>query len=313
MKKTSSIYVAGHTGLVGSSIIKALKRKGYSNIITYSHEECDLTIPWLADTVFRQRIPEYVFLAAAKVGGIHANMLYPGEFIRDNLQIQTNVMEAARKFGTTKLLFLGSSCIYPKFAEQPMKEESLLSGPLESSNIGYALAKIAGNEMCKAYRKQWGCNYISAMPSNLYGENDNFSLMNSHCLPAMIRKFHEAKLSNITEVTLWGSGNSKREFLHSEDLAEALIFLMETYNGEDHINVGTGEDVTIKELAGIIKKIVGYEGEIYWDDSVPDGTPRKLLNVSKLNNLGWKSNIPLYEGAERTYEWFKDNYNTLRR
>jgi len=313
MEKMSSIYVAGHSGLVGSSIVKALKGKGYENIVTYSHKARDLTVSWMVDLLFHNESPEYVFLAAAKVGGINANTLYPGEFIRDNLLIQTSVLEAARLSKVKKLIFLGSSCIYPKFADQPIKEESLLAGPLELTNIGYALSKIVGTEMCKAYRKQWGCNYISVMPSNLYGENDNFSLENSHVLPAIMRKFHEAKTNEVDSVKLWGTGNARREFLHTDDLADALIFLMLNYDDPQHINIGTGEDVTIKELADIIRKVVGYEGEIVWDTNVPDGTPRKLLDVSKLNDLGWKHKITLIEGIERTYDWFKKNYNTIRR
>jgi len=312
VKKDSRIYVAGHTGLVGSSIVRALRKEGYQYISTYEHGFCDLTIRSTVDFIFTKNPPEYVFLAAAKVGGINANMSYPGEFIRDNLLIQINIMEAARLAGVKKLLFLGSSCIYPKFAGQPIKEEYLLSGNLESSNIGYAIAKIAGVVMCDNYRKQWGCNYISVMPSNLYGENDNFSLKNSHVLPAMIRKFHEAKVNGVNSVEMWGTGNAKREFLHVEDLAEALIFLMDNYDEAGHINVGTGEDVSIKELVEIVGKIVGYEGKIVWNTDVPDGTPRKLLDVSKLNDLGWKYKIDLNEGIERTYDWFKANYNTIR-
>jgi len=313
MKKASSIYVAGHTGLVGSSIVRALVRKGFTNIMIAPRDRgYDLTNLSAIHKIFSENRPEYVFLAAAKVGGINANITYPGEFIRDNLLIQTNVMEAARLFKVKKLLFLGSSCIYPKFAEQPIKEESLLSGPLETSNIGYALAKIVGAEMCKAYRKQWGCNFISAMPSNLYGENDNFSLTNSHVLAAIIRKFHEAKLNNENTVELWGTGNVKREFLYVDDLAEALIFLMDNYNEPEHINVGTGEDISIKELAEVVKEIVGYTGEIIWNNNIPDGTPRKLLDVTKINSLGWGHAVDLTEGIEKTYSWFMENYKTIR-
>ena len=314
MKKTDKIYVAGDSGLVGSSIIRALLREGYTNIVVAPHNRrYDLTNPDTVSMIFRETRPDYVFLAAAKVGGIRANMTYPGEFIRDNLLIQTNVMEAARLFEVKKLLFLGSSCIYPKLAEQLIKEEYLLSGELEPSNIGYAIAKIAGIVTCDNYRKQWGCNFISVMPSNLYGERDNFSLENSHVLPAMIRKFHEAKESGVDSVRMWGTGDAKREFLYVNDLADALLFLMNKYDEAGHINVGTGEDVTIKELAEIVREIVGYEGEIVWDTSVPDGTPQKLLDVDKINKLGWWAATHLTEGVEKTYEWFKDNYQTIRK
>jgi len=313
MKKTSKIYVAGHTGLVGSSIIKTLLERGYTNIVVAPRNRgYNLTNFSAVHKIFNDSHPEYVFMAAAKVGGINANITYSGEFIRDNLLIQTNVLETARLYGVKKLLFLGSSCIYPKFAEQPIKEEYLLNGELESSNMGYALAKIVGTEMCKAYRKQWGCNFISAMPSNLYGENDNFSYENSHVLPAMIRKFHEAKVNEIDRVEMWGTGNIKREFLHVNDLADALIFLMNNYDKPQHINVGTGEDITIKELSNIVKEIVGYEGEIAWNPAIPDGTPRKLLDVSKINDLGWRHKIGLHDGIKKTYNWFKENYNTIR-
>lgn len=313
MKKTSKIYVVGHTGLVGSAIVRALKKKGYTHIIRFSHKDNDLTVQSVVEKIFNKNKPEYVFLAAAKVGGINANMLYPGEFIRDNLLIQTNVMEAARLKKVKKLLFLGSSCIYPKFVQQPIKEEYLMAGHLESSNVGYAIAKIAGIEMCKAYRKQWGCNFISVMPCNLYGENDNFSLKDSHVLPAMIRRFHEAKISGVNNVELWGTGTVKREFLYVDDLAEALIFLMNNYNEVNHINVGAGEDISVKELAEIIKKIVRYTGEISWDTSMPDGTPRKLLDVSKIRSLGWCNKASFENRIEETYNWFKENYETIRK
>lgn len=313
MKKTSKIYVAGHTGLVGSAIIRELKRNGYNNIITRTHKENDLTIPHLAEEIFVAEDPEYVFLAAAKVGGINANKTYPGEFIRDNLLIQTNIIEAARRFGVKKLLFLGSSCIYPKFVEQPIKEEYLMTAPLETTNSGYATAKIAGIEMCNCYRKQWGCNFISVMPTNLYGINDNFSLENSHVLPAMIRKFHDAKANNADSVKLWGTGCVRREFLYVDDLAESLIFLMQNYDQAGHINVGTGIDVSIQELAETIKGIIGYEGFIKWDTTMPDGTPRKLLDVSKINKLGWNHKTSLEDGIEKTYKWFIENYNKIRK
>lgn len=313
MKKTSTIYVAGHTGLVGSAIVRALKKKGYNNIIEYPHNNNDLMVQSVVERIFNENKPEYVFLAAAKVGGINANMLYPGEFIRDNLLIQINVMEAARLSGVKKLLFLGSSCIYPKFAKQPVKEEYLMTGSLETSNIGYATAKIAGIEMCKSYRKQWGCNFISVMPCNLYGENDNFSFEDSHVLPAMIRKFHEAKVNSVHSVTLWGSGTVKREFLYIDDFADVLIFLMHNYNDPNLINVGAGEDISIKELAEIIKKIVGFTGKINWDTSMPDGTSKKLLDVSKINDLGWCNKASFENRIGKTYNWFKANYETIRK
>jgi len=313
MKKTSKIYVAGHTGLVGSSIIRALRRKGYDNIMVAPRNRgWDLTNPSAVHRIFGENQPEYVFLAAAKVGGINANMEYPGEFTRDNLLIQTNVIEAARLSGVTKLMFLGSSCIYPKLSKQPIKEEYLLTGELEPSNIGYAIAKIAGIVMCNNYRKQWGSNFISAMPSNLYGERDNFSYENSHVLAAMLRKFHEAKVNGVGSVEMWGTGNAKREFLYVDDLAEALLFLMNNYDEPQHINVGTGEDVSIKELAEIMREVVGYKGKITWNTDVPDGTPRKLLDTTKINKLGWYPVTHLTEGVEKTYSWFKENYKTIR-
>jgi len=313
MKKDSKIYVAGDTGLVGTAILRALLRKGFTNIMIAPRTRgYDLTNFSAVHKIFSEGLPEYVFLAAAKVGGINANMTYPGEFIRDNLLIQTNVIEACRLFKVKKLLFLGSSCIYPKLADQPIKEKSLLEGYLETSNIGYAIAKIAGIVMCNNYRKQWGCNFISAMPCNLYGENDNFSLNNSHVLAAMVRKFHEAKINNVASVELWGTGNVKREFLYVDDLAESLIFLMDNYDDPEHINVGTGEDISIKELAEVVKEIVGYTGDVTWNSDVPDGTPRKLLDVTKINELGWWHTIDLTEGIEKTYNWFKENYKTMR-
>ena len=313
MEKSSKIYVAGHAGLVGSAIVQALEKEGFCNLIVYPHENNDLTIRSVVDRIFNADNPEYVFLAAAKVGGLGANMTFPGEFIRDNLLIQLNIMEAARLLGVKKLLFLGSSCIYPKECPQPIKEEYLMTSVLEPTNIAYAIAKIAGIEMCKAYRKQWGCNFISVMPSNLYGENDNFNLENSHVLSAMIRKFHDAKIIGTKEVRLWGDGTPKREFLYVDDLATALLFLMNNYNSADHINVGTGDDISIGNLASMIKNIVGYEGEIIWDTSVPNGTPRKLLDISKLNEIGWKHKISLEEGVRKTYSWFVDNYKTIRK
>ena len=319
MKKTSKIYVAGHKGLVGSAIIRELKRQKFSNVINVeenydisSRYPYDLTNISDVQSLFATWKPEYVFLAAAKVGGIFMNDSQSGEMIYNNLMIQTNVINACQKWNVKKLLFLGSSCIYPKNATQPIKEEYLLTGELEKTNIGYAVAKIAGLTMCEMYRKQYGSDFISAMPTNLYGPGDNFHLENSHVLPAMIRKFHDAKESGKGMIELWGSGTPMREFLYIEDLAEALVFLMKKYNEPEVINVGAGEDVTIKELAEIIKKIVGFKGEIIWNASKPDGTKRKLLDVSKINNLGWKHKTTLEDGINKTYKWFKTNYNNLR-
>lgn len=313
MKKTSKIYVAGHNGLVGSAIVKKLKENGHRNIITFSHSELDLTNKGDTEAMFRLHKPTYVFLAAAKVGGIYANNSASGEFFYDNISIQTNVMEAARKSGAKKLLFLGSSCIYPRECPQPIKEEYLMSAPLEQTNSAYAIAKIAGIEMCKAYRKQYGSNFISVMPTNLYGPNDNFALMGSHVLPAMIRKFHDAKTSGIKMVELWGDGTPRREFLHVDDLASALILLMEEYNSPVHINVGAGQDVPIKFLAKMIADIVGYDGEIFWNMEYPNGTPQKLLDSSKIKELGWTPKISLDKGVQDTYKWFIDNYKDLRK
>lgn len=307
MNKNSKIYVAGHRGLVGSAIVRNLQSKGYTNIITRTHSELDLTDQQAVRRFFEEEKPEYVFLAAAKVGGIHANNTYPADFIYDNLMIECNVIKAAHDFNVKKLLFLGSSCIYPKMAPQPIKEEYLLSGYLEPTNEAYAIAKIAGLKMCQYFKKQYGDNFISCMPTNLYGPNDNFDLQNSHVLPALIRKFHEAKVENKPYVEVWGTGTPRREFLYVDDMADACVFLMENYDGEETVNIGTGEDVTIKELAEIIKEVVGYEGELNFDTSKPDGTPRKLLDVSKLNELGWKYRVSLKEGIIKSYEWYKTN------
>lgn len=304
MDRDSRIYVAGHRGLVGSAILRRLEAGGFSNLIVRTHQELDLTRQADVEAFFECERPEYVFLAAAKVGGILANATYPADFIRVNLQIQTNVIDAAYRFGAKKLLFLGSSCIYPKFAPQPMKEEHLLTGPLEPTSEPYAVAKIAGIVMVRSYRRQHGFNGISLMPTNLYGPGDNFDLTTSHVLPAMIRKFHEAKVTGAPSVTLWGTGSPRREFLHVDDLADAAVFLMERYDGEDIVNVGVGEDVTIAELAEIVRDVVGYEGAIEWDTSKPDGTPRKLLDVSRLHALGWRARIGLREGIEQTYRWY---------
>jgi len=313
MRKTSKIYVAGHNGLVGSAIIRKLKDNGHKNIMTFSHDELDLTDKNVTETMFRLYKPSYVFMAAAKVGGIHANNTQSGEFFYQNIMIQSNVIESARKYGTKKLLFLGSSCIYPKECPQPIKEEYLMTAPLEITNSGYATAKIAGIEMCKSYRRQWGCNFISAMPCNLYGVGDNFSLMNSHVLPALIRKFHDAKLNGIPQVEVWGDGTPKREFLYVDDLAEALIFLMHNYNEPGHINVGAGYDVPISFLVKMIKDIVGYKGEVVWNKSYPNGTMQKLMDSSKIKKLGWEPQIDLEKGIKETYKWFVENYEKIRK
>ena len=303
MDSESRVYVAGNTGLVGSAIVRMLHWKGYTNILSSPSKSWDLRNQMDVERFFRVNEPEYVYLAAAKVGGIGANAYYPGHFIYDNLMIQTNVIHAARKFGVKKLLFLGSSCIYPKFAEQPITEDQLLGGHLEPSNDAYAIAKIAGIKMCQAYRKQYGFNAISLMPTNLYGPNDNYDLDSSHVLPAMIRKFHEAK----DKVTLWGDGSAMREFLYVDDLAEAAFKCMVDYDSEDIINVGTGKDITIKNLAETIADVVGFKGEIMWDTSKPNGTPRKVLNVDKIKSLGWEPKVSLREGIKKTYELYKDS------
>jgi GDP-L-fucose synthase len=304
MKKDSKIYVAGHRGLVGSAIVRALVANGFTKLILKTRQELDLLDSNAVADFFTTEKPEYVFLAAAKVGGIMANKTYPADFIRENLVVQTNVIDAAYRSGVEKLLFLGSSCIYPKLCPQPIKEEYLLTGPLEPTNDAYAIAKIAGIIMCQSYRRQYGSNFISVMPTNLYGPNDNFDLETSHVLPALIRRFHEAKQNNTPSVTLWGTGTPKREFLHVDDLAAACLHLMENYNEPEIVNIGTGEDVIIKELAEIIKNVTGYEGEISWDTSKPDGTPRKLLDVSRLHSLGFKHKIELEEGIKNTYDWY---------
>ena len=303
MDSESRVYVAGNTGLVGSAIVRMLHWKGYTNILSSPSKSWDLRNQMDVERFFRVNEPEYVYLAAAKVGGIGANAYYPGHFIYDNLMIQTNVIHAARKFGVKKLLFLGSSCIYPKFAEQPITEDQLLGGHLEPSNDAYAIAKIAGIKMCQAYHKQYGFNAISLMPTNLYGPNDNYDLDSSHVLPAMIRKFHEAK----DKVTLWGDGSAMREFLYVDDLAEAAFKCMVDYDSEDIINVGTGKDITIKDLAETIADVVGFKGEIVWDTSKPNGTPRKVLNVDKIKSLGWKPKVSLREGIQKTYDLYKDS------
>ncbi|WMW22215.1 GDP-L-fucose synthase [Methanolobus mangrovi] len=307
MDMESRIYIAGHSGMVGSAIKRKLESKGYQNIICHTHKELDLTDQQAVNNFFKIEKPDYVFLAAAKVGGILANNTYPAEFIYQNLMIEANVIHAAQTFGVKKLLFLGSSCIYPKFAPQPMKEEYLLTGELESTNEAYAIAKIAGIRLCKHYNQQYGTNFISVMPTNLYGPNDNFDLETSHVMPALIRKFHEAKIEDKTEILVWGSGEPKREFLHVDDMADACVHLMENYDYRDigeFVNIGFGKDITIKELAELIAEIVGYEGDIVYDASKPDGTPQKLLDVSRLDRLGWKAKISLRNGIEQAYEWY---------
>ncbi|MFK5891810.1 MAG: GDP-L-fucose synthase [Pseudomonadota bacterium] len=312
MNKEDKIYVAGHRGLVGSAIVRNLEKKGYNNFLFRTSKELNLTNQADVNQFFEAEKPGYVFLSAAKVGGIHANDIYPADFIRDNLQIQTNVIDAAYRNKTKKLLFLGSSCIYPKFAPQPMKEEHLLTGELEPTNEWYAIAKIAGIKMCQAYKKQYGFNAISLMPTNLYGPGDNFNLENSHVMPALIRKFHDAKINNAPNVEVWGSGTPKREFLHVDDMADASVYLMNTYNNKGFINIGVGDDISIKELAELVKKVVGYEGVLKFDSSKPDGTPRKLLDVSKLTQSGWQANIQLSDGVNSTYKWYLENINKFR-
>jgi len=310
MNKNARIYIAGHQGLVGAAIQRQLA--SYKHLRLRTHRELDLTQQTAVMDFFQTEQPEYVFLAAAKVGGIHANNTYPADFIRDNVQIQTNIIDAAYRTGVKKLLFLGSSCIYPKLAPQPMKEEYLLTGSLEPSNQWYAIAKIAGIKMCEAYRKQYGFNAISLMPTNLYGPGDNFNLENSHVLPALIRKFHEAKVRGEPSVVVWGTGKPRREFLHVDDLANAAEFLMTHYDSEEMVNVGVGEDVTILELAEKVKEVVEYQGTITFDSSKPDGTPQKLLDVSRLQALGWQAKISLQAGIESTYRWFLENKELMR-
>src|SRR3989338_3582361 len=301
MEKNVKIYIAGHKGLVGSALVRILKQNGYSNLLVKTNEELDLTSSRDVSDFLAREKPDYVFLAAAKVGGIFANDKYSADFIRDNLMIETNVIDSAYKNGVKKLLFLGSSCVYPKNASQPIKEESLLSGELESTNKAYAIAKIAGIVMCQSYNKQYGTNFVSVMPTNLYGEGDNFDLESSHVIPAMIRKFNDAKRNNAREVMLWGTGSPKREFLYVDDLANACVFLMNNYDSGDIINIGMGKDISILELAKMVKEIVGYEGSIVWDSSKPDGTPRKLLDISKIKSLGWSPKVSLADGIKKTY------------
>jgi GDP-L-fucose synthase len=307
MEREAKIYVAGHRGLVGSAILRKLEQKGYRNIAIRASAELDLRDRISVEQFFRQEMPDYVFLAAAKVGGIYANSTYPADFIHDNLAIQLNVIHASYAYGVKKLLFLGSSCIYPKLCPQPMKEEYLLSGYLESTNEPYAIAKIAGLKMCEAYNRQYGTNFMSVMPTNIYGIHDNFDPMSSHVLPALIRKFHEAKINGERTVTVWGTGTPRREFLLSDDLADACVFLMENYNAEDvspFVNIGVGKDISVAELAELIREIVGYEGEIVYDPGKPDGAPRKLLDVTRMTLLGCTASVSLREGIKQTYEWY---------
>ena len=310
LDRSKKIYVAGHRGLVGSALVRKLEKEGFTNIITRTHQELDLIRQAEVEEFFEKEKPDYVILAAAKVGGIHANDTYPADFIMKNLQIECNVIDAAYKNQVEKLLFLGSSCIYPKECPQPIKEEYLLSDYLEKTNEAYALAKIAGLKMCSYYNRQYGTNYISVMPCNLYGINDNFSLENSHVLPALIRKFHEAKIKGEATVTIWGSGKPLREFLNVDDLADACLFLMDHYEGNNFFNVGYGKEVTIMELAELVKKTVGFEGEIVLDTSKPDGTMRKLTDISRIKGLGWEPKITLEAGLKETYQWFRDKYES---
>jgi GDP-L-fucose synthase len=312
MQPESSIFVAGHRGLVGSAIVRRLHAGGFHNLVLQDRAELDLTRQSAVERFFAEARPEYVFFAAAKVGGILANNSYPAEFIQDNLVIQTNIIDSAYRNGTRKLLFLGSSCIYPKFAPQPMPEDCLLTGPLEPTNEWYAIAKIAGLKMCQAYRRQYGFNAISAMPTNLYGPGDNFSLKNSHVLPALLRKIHEAKEAGAAEVEVWGTGKPRREFLHVDDLADACLFLMQNYDGDGWINVGWGRDETIAELADTIRRAVGFAGALRFDTSKPDGTPRKLLDTTRLTELGWSPKIGLEAGIRSTYEWFLNHRDSLK-
>jgi len=313
MDAGARIYVAGHRGMVGCAIVRALERQGAARLVLRGREELDLRDQRAVDAFFAQERPTHVFLAAATVGGIVANDRYAADFLYDNLMMEANIIEAAHRHGVTKLLFLGSTCIYPKHAPQPMPEDCLLSGPLEPTNQWYAVAKIAGIKLCQAYRRQHGCDFISAMPTNLYGPGDNFDLERAHVIPALMRKTHEAKLAGAPAVTVWGSGKPMREFLHVDDLADALLFLMRNYSGEGHLNVGVGKDLSIAELAATIKDVVGYEGTLEFDAGKPDGTPRKLVDTRALERLGWRARIGLREGLEATYRWFLDNAEGYRR
>lgn len=312
MEKTDKIYVAGHRGLVGSAIVRSLKEKGYANVIGRTHRELDLCDQAAVRAFFEKERPDIVVLAAAKVGGINANNTKPAEFAYSNLQIQCNVIQSSHEFHVKKLLFLGSTCIYPRMAPQPIPEDALLTGPLEETNEAYAVAKIAGLEMCKFYKRQYGDDFISCMPTNLYGPYDNYDLEGSHVMPAMIRKFHEAKKAGKPSVELWGTGAPLREFLYVDDMADACVYLLENYSGEQHVNIGSGKELTIKELAELVKKTVGFEGDIVWNTEMPDGTPRKLTDVTKLHGLGWKHKVELEEGIAKAYAWFCENVEQAR-
>jgi GDP-L-fucose synthase len=312
MNRTARIYVAGHRGLVGSSLVRQLRAQGYDNLLLYERASVDLTQQAPVEALFKDAKPEYVLLAAARVGGIQANDTYPAAFLRDNLAIQTNVIDAAHRHGVKKLLFLGSSCIYPRLAPQPMSEDSVLTGPLEPTNQWYAIAKIAGLKMCQAYRRQYGFDAIAVMPTNLYGPEDNFSLQDSHVLPALIRKFWDAKRNGAPEVTVWGTGKPRREFLYVDDLADACIYLMQNYSDEGLVNIGWGHDVTIRELAQLVQQTVRYPGALRFDESKPDGAPRKLLDVSRMTALGWRARIDLEEGLEKTLRWYYENAERVR-
>lgn len=313
LSKGDKIYVAGHRGLVGSAIVRSLKRAGYDNIIGRTHAELDLTDQAAVRAFFEEERPDVVVLAAAKVGGINANQSKPAEFAYENMQIQCNVIKCCHDYKVKKLLFLGSTCIYPKMAPQPIPESALLTGPLETTNEAYAIAKISGLEMCKFFKMQYGDDFISCMPTNLYGPYDNYELSGSHVMPAMIRKFHEAKVNNAPSVELWGTGTPLREFLYSDDMADACVYLLEHYDGLEHVNIGTGKEVTIKQLAELVKATVGYEGDIVWNSDMPDGTPRKLTDVTKLHSLGFMHKVELEEGVKLAYEWFKENIDIARK
>lgn len=312
IEKTDKIYVAGHRGLVGSAIVRNLKAKGYEQMIGRTHKELDLTEQQAVRDFFEQERPDVVVLAAAKVGGIHANETAPAQFAYENMQIQCNVIKCCHDYQVKKLLFLGSTCIYPRMAPQPIPEDALLTGPLEKTNEAYAIAKIAGLKMCQFFKQQYGDDFISCMPTNLYGPYDNYDLQGSHVLPAMIRKFHEAKKNGAPTVELWGTGSPLREFLYVDDMADACVFLLENYSGESHVNIGTGKEVTIRQLAEIVKETVGYEGRIVWNDQMPDGTPRKLTDVTMLHELGWTHKVELPEGVKLAYDWFRENIDQAR-
>jgi GDP-L-fucose synthase len=312
LTQASRIYVAGHRGLVGSAVVRAFQNRNYANLVLRTHHELDLTDQAAVRGFFEAERPEVVIMAAARVGGIHANNTRPALFIRDNLLIQDNVIDAAHRFGVEKFVFLGSSCIYPKLAPQPIKEDYLLTGSLEPTNEWYAIAKIAGVKMCQAYRREFGFNAISLMPTNLYGPGDNFDLQNSHVLPALIRRFHEAKVRGDESVTVWGTGTPRREFLHVDDLADAVLYLLQAYDAEPIVNIGWGQDVTIRELAELVMSAIGYSGRLIFDATKPDGTPRKLLDVSRLAGLGWQAKIPLKDGIERTYAWYREHTGDAR-